>query len=445
MTITDANKCTTNETIVILQPLEPVSLNTLAVSNITANSVMLSGTTSSDVNNDSAQCLTERGFVYALHSMPLISDNKINTGSSLGTYSSSLSQLKGNTIYYVRTYAVNAAGFINYGNEISFTTKQYILYVTALANQTKIYGNADPIYNYTVSGFVNGDTNSIISGSLSREIGENAGKYIINPGSINAGPDYTITFTGSEFEIMKADQVITWDKFLEFGCNNDHEVNLNASSSSGLLISYTIANPLIGLISKANLQIINSGSTSITAYQNGDQNHNPAAVLTKPFEVSQSGLISQKWEDVLFFNNQSTNFVSWQWYKNGNAVSGAKRQYYSETQPLNGSYYVIATDKDGQSIKSCPLDLTGITFSKKIRIYPNPVKSLNEFTFECDFNESQLNGAQITIFDITGKLVQTIDNVKAKNQITAPNQEAVYVIMLRLSNGDQKTINLLVK
>ncbi|MFH6993382.1 T9SS type A sorting domain-containing protein [Flavobacterium sp. FlaQc-48] len=445
VTITDANSCTTNETIVILQPLEPVSLKTLAVSNITIDSVMLSGTASSDVNNDNGQCLTERGFVYALHSMPLITDNKINTGSSLGTYSSSLSGLKGNTTYYVRTYAINAAGFINYGDEISFTTKQYILYITALAHQTKIYGNVDPDFNYTVSGFANGDTNAIISGSLSREIGENAGKYNITIGSINAGPDYIITFTGTEFEIMKADQVITWNQSLEFGCNNDDKVNLNASSSSGLLISYTIANPVIGLISEANLQIINSGSTSVTAYQNGDQNHNPAAVLTKPLEVTQSGLISQKWEDVLFSNNKSTNFVFWQWYKNGNAVSGANRQYYSETQPLNGSYYVIATDKDGKSIKSCPLDLTGITFSKKIRIYPNPVKPLNEFTFECDFNESQLNGAQMTIFDSTGKLVQTIYNVKTKNQITAPNQAGVYVIMLKLSNGEQKTINILVK
>ncbi|HEU0125544.1 MAG TPA: T9SS type A sorting domain-containing protein, partial [Flavobacterium sp.] len=76
---------------------------------------------------------------------------------------------------------------------------------------------------------------------------------------------------------------------------------------------------------------------------------------------------------------------------------------------------------------------------------PNPIKPTNEFTLQCDFSESQLNGAEITIFDITGKLVQTVTNVKAQNQITAPSQSAIYVVVLSLSNGQKKTINLLVK
>jgi hypothetical protein len=160
--------------------------------------------------------------------------------------------------------------------------------------------------------------------------------------------------------------------------------------------------------------------------------------------VSQSGLIAQHWSDALLSDNQNKNFVAWQWYKNGLAIVGATRQYYSENQALNGTYYLIATDKNGKSIKSCSLLLTGAVFAKTLKVFPNPVKVLNKFTLECDFSESQLQGATITIFNITGVLVQTISDVKAQNQIEAPSQSGVYIVMLTLSNGEQKTINVLV-
>jgi len=45
--------------------------------------------------------------------------------------------------------------------------------------KTKIYGTADPALTYTVTGLVNGDTESIITGSLVRVAGENIGTYPI--------------------------------------------------------------------------------------------------------------------------------------------------------------------------------------------------------------------------------------------------------------------------
>jgi hypothetical protein len=446
VTVTDDNSCTASLTVQILQPVNPVTLNTVAVSGITVNSASLSGTASADgINTDSGSCLTEVGFVYAQHANPTTADTKINISAALGTFTNSLSGLRGNRTYYVRTYAINSNGFVNYGNEVSFTTQKYTLTITAAAGHTKVYGTADPAFNYTPLGFANGDTPSIITGLLSRDAGENVGKYNIKLGSISAGADYTIAFTGAEFEITKADQTITWDQTLEFGCIDSNNVALTATADSGLPISYTIANAALGTISGSTLNITGSGSSTITAVQNGDQNHNAATAVVKPIEVSHSGLVTQQWANVLFFDNKSNNYVAWQWYKNGVAVSGATRQYYSEVQPLNGSYYVIAKDKNGNSIKSCPIETTGTVFTKKIKIYPNPVKPGAEFTLECDFSDSQLNGSEVVIYDITGKLVQTISNVKAKNEIIAPSQAALYVVVLKLANGQLKTINLLVK
>jgi len=446
VTVTDGNSCSASLTVEILQPANPVTLNTAVISEITVNGASLSGTVSSNgINTDSGSCLTEVGFVYAQHSSPTISDSKINVTSTLGTFTSSLSGLRGNRIYYVRTYAVNSNGFVNYGPEVNFTTEKYTLTINVGSGHTKVYGTADPVFNYTALGFANGDTSAILTGLLSRDAGENVGKYNIKPGSINAGADYIIAFTGAEFEITKADQIITWDQTLEFGCLDSDNVTLTATADSGLPISYTIANAALGTISGSALNITGSGSSTITAVQNGDQNHNAAASVVKPIEISQSGLVIQQWANVLFFDNKSNNYVAWQWYKNGAAVSGATRQYYSEVLPLNGSYYVIAKDKNGNSIKSCPIETTGTVFTKKIKIYPNPVRPSSEFTLECDFSESQLNGSEVLIYDIAGKLVQTISNVKAKNQIIAPSQTALYIVVLKLADGQLKTINLLVK
>ncbi|MEN2489541.1 MBG domain-containing protein [Flavobacterium sp. B11] len=446
VTVTDANSCSASATVKIMQPANPVVLNTNAISEITVTGASLSGTASSDgINTDNGSCLTEVGFVYAQHANPTIDDTRINATATLGIFTNSLSGLRGNRTYYVRTYAVNSNGFVNYGNEVNFTTQKYTLTITATTGHTKVYGTADPVFNYTASGFANGDTNAILSGLLTRDAGENVGKYNIKLGTINAGADYVIAFTGAEFEITKANQTITWNQTLEFGCADSNSVALTATTDSGLPVSYAIANAALGTISGSTLNIIESGNSTITATQNGDENHNAATAIVKPLEISQSGLVIQQWANVLLFDNKSNNFVAWQWYKNGTAISGATRQYYSEIQPLNGTYHVIAKDKNGNSIKSCPTETTGTAFSKKIKIYPNPVRPRAEFTLECDFSESQLNGSEIVIYDITGKLLQTISNAKAKNQIIAPSQAALYIVVLKLADGQLKTINLLVK
>ncbi|MCR4029588.1 MULTISPECIES: MBG domain-containing protein [Flavobacterium] len=446
VTVTDENSCSVTMPIIINEPTNPISLSTSTAGNVTVSSALLLGSASSDgIDQDKGQCLIETGFVYSLTPNPSITDNKINTGDSLGALNASLTNLKGNTTYYVRTYAINSNRFINYGNEINFTTEQYTLRITASAGHKKVYGTVDPVFDYTVSGLMNGDTNAVLTGNLSRDLGENVGTYAINLGTLTAYADYNIVFENSTFEITKADQVISWNQDLEFGCDTQNSITLNATSDSGLSITYSLPNTEIAEVSGTVLNIKNSGSSTITASQNGDQNHNPAIAIIKPIEVSQNGLITQQWADVLFFDNNSKDFVAWQWYKNGIAVSGATRQYYNENQALNGTYFVIATNKEGKAIKSCPFEAKGVTITKTLKIYPNPVRPSGKFNLDCNFSEAQLNGSVLNIFDINGKIVQTISNVKIQNQITAPTQAAIYILMLTLPNGEQKTINLLVK
>ena len=444
-TITDSNNCSVNQSFTITQPSNPIGLITSIPTEFTASSVTLNVNASQNgIDGDLGECTSEIGLVFATASNPKISDSKIVLGSNPGTFTKIIEGLLGNTVYYVRAYSIGKFGYVNYGNEISFTTQKNILKVVAASDQTKVYGSTEPKLTYVATGFVNGDSNSIITGLLSRTAGENAGTYPITLGTLSAGANYTIDFKTSDFKITKANQVIEWNQDFAFGCNTTDQVQLTASSNSGLPVSYVIENSSIAAIQNDVLKVNRAGATTIKVSQEGDQNHNPAVQITKLVEVSQSGNINQYWEDTLLFDNSTKNYSSFQWYKNGVLIPGATSQYYSE-KPLKGTYSVQAKDKDGNVIKFCPITIDTQTFSKALKLYPNPVRSLSELTIESDYSTEDLKDSRINIFDLSGKLVTTVNNVSPKVIVTAPSSTGIYVVVLSLANGQHKTINLLVR
>jgi hypothetical protein len=64
--------------------------------------------------------------------------------------------------------------------------------------QSKVYGTTDPTLTYTADALVAGDS---FTGGLVRTAGENVGLYAISQGTLTAGANYTIAFTGAELEI----------------------------------------------------------------------------------------------------------------------------------------------------------------------------------------------------------------------------------------------------
>ncbi|MCY4779339.1 MBG domain-containing protein [Sphingobacterium sp. UT-1RO-CII-1] len=85
-----------------------------------------------------------------------------------------------------------------------FAITQAMLTVTAVSGQGKMYGEADPMFTYTVSGYQGADGNGILSGALSRTVGENVGAYLIEQGDLSGGTNYAIDFTGADFAITQA-------------------------------------------------------------------------------------------------------------------------------------------------------------------------------------------------------------------------------------------------
>ena len=79
-----------------------------------------------NVTSDGGKSITSRGICYSTKSNPTIADNKIVSGSGVGSFSCILTNLSDNTTYYVRAYATNSKG-TEYGMQQVFTTLTYSL------------------------------------------------------------------------------------------------------------------------------------------------------------------------------------------------------------------------------------------------------------------------------------------------------------------------------
>jgi hypothetical protein len=326
----------------------------------------------------------------------------------------------------------------------TLTIDRASLLVTANA-QKKEYGTPDPTFTYTASGFLNGDDSGIFTGTLSRTAGENVGTYLITEGSLSAGSNYTIVYTGNFLTITIASQEITWTQSLMVGCNATTQVLLNATASSGLPVTYSVANKDIATVSGNVLTLLQPGTTVVTATQAGDANHSAAPPVKDTVSYQATSLISQHWNDVIFFDNSSGDYVAWQWYKNDSLIAGATSPYYSETPSLNGQYFVIATNTNGQEVQSCTLTITaGAPIPGGIKVQPNPANKGAQVTVTCNYPAAALQGAILQLVDLTGKVLQQLPNVQPSMQITMPSGNGIYIINLLLSSGAKASVNVLV-
>jgi hypothetical protein len=108
-------------------PVGP-TVTTADISVITGNSAAGGG----NVTNAGGAPVTARGVCFGITHNPTVSGSKTTDASGIGAFTSALTSLKGNTLYYVRAYATNSAG-TGYGPEKSFTTLVDLPVVTTVA------------------------------------------------------------------------------------------------------------------------------------------------------------------------------------------------------------------------------------------------------------------------------------------------------------------------
>ena len=111
---------TTNTTVVSPPVNDKATVQTDTITSLSYTSALSGG----NVTSEGSWAVTNKGICYSTSPNPTLSDSFTTDGLSIGTFVSHLNNLTANTVYYVRAYAINAAG-TSFGQQLSFTTLAY--------------------------------------------------------------------------------------------------------------------------------------------------------------------------------------------------------------------------------------------------------------------------------------------------------------------------------
>jgi uncharacterized protein (TIGR02145 family) len=107
-----------------------------------SGSLNTTATSGGNITSDGGATITARGICWSTTANPTIAlSTKTNNGTGTGVFTSNITGLIENTLYYVRAYATNSAGTA-YGTQVSFTTSS--AYIGKWAYQYL----RDSIYNW---------------------------------------------------------------------------------------------------------------------------------------------------------------------------------------------------------------------------------------------------------------------------------------------------------
>lgn len=207
------------------------------------------------------------------------------------------------------------------------------------------------------------------------------------------------------------------------------------TSNMGSSEQFPNGNQMICLATAGTIYEINSAGTVLWTKSTGGntpQAHRYSTCYINNAAPSQPS-ISLSGLDLV-----STSATTYQWYLNGDLISGANSQTYTPSQ--NGVYVVRTTDANGcvyvYSLGynfGAPTAIYKNDLSNSVSIYPNPTSGEVEITFK-GFNVSDF---AIKVYDNSGKLVLEKKNETRLNL----SQLSTGLYILNVTTGDNKSIN----
>ena len=184
--------------------------------------------------------------------------------------------------------------------------------LNASANdETKVYGEPLPTFTISYSGFKNNETESVIDitpvPSTTATASSDVGFYEI---SLAPGSDlnYFIIESPGELEIIKADQTIDFGSLAPVSFD-DGSLELSATATSGLAVTFSSGDNLIATISGTTVTFVMPGTVTISADQAGDINHNAAARVDQSLTINEVlDILSELDSEIEVYPNPAKNY-----------------------------------------------------------------------------------------------------------------------------------------
>jgi sugar lactone lactonase YvrE len=163
------------------------------------------------------------------------------------------------------------------------------------AGAARPYAAANPGFSGTLTGVTAGDD---ITASYASAAGLATPAGVYGPATAEAIvptlvdpagrlPNYTVTSGNGTLTVTKADQTITFAA-LPARTYRDADVELSATASSGLPVSFASSTPAVATVVAGSLHIVGAGNTTISASQSGDANWNPAPDVPRSLTVNKA-------------------------------------------------------------------------------------------------------------------------------------------------------------
>lgn len=303
-------------------------------------------------------------------------------------------------------------------------------------NYERAYGEPNPDITINVTGYLNGDDESIFVAKpqIVNGIGDwaplpdttsDAGVYNIDVmATLPWGSNYECQYEIGTLTVIPADQVISWDlDKLDF--YKGEIIELNALSSSGLPVEYSSSDPDIAKIENGTLLFLEEGHATISASQPGNKNYNAAesishtfVVTAKPTEeltlnISNAELEAQEQLQLVISD--------YEWTSSDEKVAKVSESGLVTAIDAGTATITLSRKNDGTTLAVCMIKV-----DKTTSISERSLKK--ELQVKCEGTELKIEGASpssiVKIFDINGR------NIYSGTDRIIPLSQGIFIVSI---------------
>lgn len=279
-------------------------------------------------------------------------------------------------------------------------------------------------FSWTAPAQGTGDLTFYFAGVAANGSGSDSGDYVYNSSQLFHEACQTPTQPGS----------ITGSAFLCEGSTSTYDVPL---VSGATVYTWTLPSGWSGTSTTNSISVTTnatSGTISVTADNTcGNSTASNFSVTVNPNPVP----VVTFTYDTLF----STSAGTYQWYMNGNLISGATSSYYVPN--MNGTYSVSVTDAS----TTCPgtsadflLTTIGIlspSNNKQLSLFPNPANDNVQINIP-----SEMRNSILKVYNVTGQVVIQTELTEIQNSVSLNGlPEGTYTLVDQ--KGEDRSISRL--